>query len=359
MQNLLFCLLIALPLLLAGQSAEPAFQTLYTGTVYFDFGQHALRPDADETLQQAVAEVAAQDRPDVSVRLTAHTDAVGSDDNNDVLASRRAEAVRSALIAQGMNAERIQSTAFGRRLPVADNDTDEGRQLNRRVTIELLLPIAQSAFSGRVTDPTSGEGIEAQLIVKAEGYEDSLQADPQGNFKFMVPPGTAFDLTVFAPGYFFETLSLQANEPSINLQDIKLPPAKAGEAVDIRNLYFVGNQPVLLDRSLPELPKLLRFLQLNPDMKIEIAGHINRPNTMPVTKETTHFKLSENRAKTVYDYLIENGIPASQVSYKGYGNSEMRYPTARTEREQELNRRVEIRILGTGKKLGTIGEDGY
>jgi len=55
--------------------------------------------------------------------------------------------------------------------------------------------------------------------------------------------------------------------------------------------------------------------------------------------------LSVRRAKFVFDYLIKNGIPAERLSFKGYGNWEMRYPKATSNKEQELNRRVEIRIL--------------
>jgi outer membrane protein OmpA-like peptidoglycan-associated protein len=61
----------------------------------------------------------------------------------------------------------------------------------------------------------------------------------------------------------------------------------------------------------------------------------------------------------VYDYLIEKKVEASRLTYKGYGNWQMRYPKARSNRDQELNRRVEIRVLETGEKLGKIGKDGY
>ena len=129
---------------------------------------------------------------------------------------------------------------------------------------------------------------------------------------------------------------------------LPLKPATNGAAADIGNLYFVGNQPVLLENSKPELPKILRFMQLNPAMKIEIAGHVNRPNNPPVDKDSWDFKLSEDRAKVVFNYLIEHEINVEQVSWKGYGNHQMRYPRASSEAEQALNRRVEIRVLEGG-----------
>ena len=86
-------------------------------------------------------------------------------------------------------------------------------------------------------------------------------------------------------------------------------------------------------------------MQLNDTITIEIAGHINRPNYPPVDKLSWDFKLSEKRAKMVYDYLLENNIPKERISYKGYGNFQMRYPKARSEKEQAQNRRVEIRVI--------------
>jgi outer membrane protein OmpA-like peptidoglycan-associated protein len=110
----------------------------------------------------------------------------------------------------------------------------------------------------------------------------------------------------------------------------------------------VGNQPVLLESSKPELPKILRFMQQNPGMKIEIAGHVNFPNSPPVSKDSWEFKLSEERSRTVYDYLSDNGIPKDRISWKGYGNFEMREPNAITEADQAKNRRVELRVLESG-----------
>jgi flagellar motor protein MotB len=88
-------------------------------------------------------------------------------------------------------------------------------------------------------------------------------------------------------------------------------------------------------------------MEINPHLIIEIAGHVNVPNQPPISKENPSWDLSLRRAKMVYDYLIEEGIPAEQLSYKPYGNHEMRFPDARSEIKQAANRRVEIRVIGT------------
>ena len=86
-------------------------------------------------------------------------------------------------------------------------------------------------------------------------------------------------------------------------------------------------------------------MQVNPQLKIEIAGHINYPNSPPVEQDSWYWQLSVARAKLVYDYLLENNIDSSRIKYAGYGNTQMRYPKATSEQEQALNRRVEIRVL--------------
>jgi outer membrane protein OmpA-like peptidoglycan-associated protein len=150
---------------------------------------------------------------------------------------------------------------------------------------------------------------------------------------------------VYAEGFFMESTMLRALPGKMKPVELKLRPAIPGEKVDIPNLYFVGNKAELLPKSEPELPKILRFMKVNPGLKIQIAGHVNFPNRPPVSKNTPEYRLSVARAKLVYDYLISNGISADRLEYQGYGNWEMVYPNAVNESEQAKNRRVEIRVV--------------
>ena len=113
----------------------------------------------------------------------------------------------------------------------------------------------------------------------------------------------------------------------------------------LNDLYFQMGTANLTPSSQVALEGLFTFLNLNETLKIEIGGHVNKPNEPPLAKNTASFQLSENRAKSVYDYLISQGIAAERISYKGYGNWEMINPNAETEIQQQLNRRVEIKIM--------------
>ena len=133
---------------------------------------------------------------------------------------------------------------------------------------------------------------------------------------------------------------------------IPLLPIEVGEKVAIKNLYFVGNKAILLKKSIPELPKVLKFMQLNPKIKIEIAGHINAPGRTLTQLKLWEKDLSTDRAKTVYDFLVENNIAEDRLTYKGYANTQMLFPKVNSSLTQQAqNRRVEIRILEKGKKL--------
>lgn len=100
-------------------------------------GQAALRAEARANLARVVAFV--QRDATASIRIEGHTDDRGSDNLNQVLSQRRAEAVRNALIEEGVDGARLQAVGLGENQPVADNATEQGRARNRRVDVVVLV----------------------------------------------------------------------------------------------------------------------------------------------------------------------------------------------------------------------------
>ncbi|MCB0633517.1 MAG: OmpA family protein [Saprospiraceae bacterium] len=334
-------LFLFFPFALSAQSTFDSLTLVASKVVYFDFGKHELRPDADSTLRE-VQTIFERSAP-LKIHITAHTDAIGNDQNNQALSDRRAESVRTALAGLGIPDSVLVIETFGEHHPVASNADDTGRQLNRRVTIDLYEPKHMRFLTGQIRDEESGEGIYADIILRGKQFRDSLSTDSSGHFRHAVPDQEVIGLDVYAKDHFFQSKLFKATDGVV--LDLNLPPARKGESADIENLYFKGDQAVLLPRSEPELPKVLRFMQVNPQLKIEIAGHINYPNSPPVEQDSWYWQLSVARAKLVYDYLLKNNIDPSRIKYAGYGNTQMRYPKATSEQEQALNRRVEIRVL--------------
>jgi OOP family OmpA-OmpF porin len=104
--------------------------------VHFDFDKATLRPEARDVLDQAAALLDKHDR--VVVEIAGHTDSKGSEDYNQGLSERRANAVRDYLTGQGVRASRLSAKGYGESRPVASNDTDAGRAENRRVEMVIL-----------------------------------------------------------------------------------------------------------------------------------------------------------------------------------------------------------------------------
>ena len=101
--------------------------------VNFDHDKATLKPSAVNILDHAVNVM--QRNPDRRFSIDGHTDSNGTDQYNEGLARRRANAVRDYLVQHGVDAGRLDVSSHGERMPVADNATKQGRAMNRRVEI--------------------------------------------------------------------------------------------------------------------------------------------------------------------------------------------------------------------------------
>jgi outer membrane protein OmpA-like peptidoglycan-associated protein len=103
--------------------------------VNFDFDKATLTLNAKTILDQVASALAA--RPDIKVEIDGHTDGKGSVSYNQKLSERRAASVKAYLVGKGIDAGRMSSAGFGKSMPIADNSTDDGRALNRRVELKV------------------------------------------------------------------------------------------------------------------------------------------------------------------------------------------------------------------------------
>jgi len=104
-----------------------------SGSVLFATGKHTLLPIAKERLNEVASAV--KDQGFKAIVVEGHTDSRGSESANESLSLKRAEEVRSHMITQGIPADKIQAVGRGEQVPVADNNTPEGRANNRRVEL--------------------------------------------------------------------------------------------------------------------------------------------------------------------------------------------------------------------------------
>jgi OmpA-OmpF porin, OOP family len=101
--------------------------------VLFDFNKSTLQPASDGILTQVATLMAAN--PALAVEVQGHTDNVGAEGYNQTLSEARAQSVMSWLAQHGVTATRMTAKGYGKAMPVADNNSDEGRMKNRRVEI--------------------------------------------------------------------------------------------------------------------------------------------------------------------------------------------------------------------------------
>lgn len=107
----------------------------FRSDILFDVNSASVKPGAYDEINR-VANVLNQ-YPQTNLMIAGHTDSTGSEAYNQQLSERRAAAVKNALVSNGVSAMRINTIGFGESRPIADNSTDYGRQLNRRVEITI------------------------------------------------------------------------------------------------------------------------------------------------------------------------------------------------------------------------------
>lgn len=117
------------------------------------------------------------------------------------------------------------------------------------------------------------------------------------------------------------------------------PAFTVGCTFVLKEIFFEFDKSTLLQQSYFELKSLISLLDTYPQMRIEIGGHTDSKGS-----DSYNLRLSENRAKAVYDYLILKGISEKRLQYKGYGKNKP-IDTNDTEEGRANNRRVEFQIL--------------
>lgn len=206
-------------------------------------------------------------------------------------------------------------------------------------------------ISGQVTEKNTGKAIDKAIVKN----ENNIQTESkQGKYVLTGLPLGKNKITVSAKNYRTEIFTVDvSNSPQqINFElsnntiiNTVFPEAGTltiGSKIILHNTHFAPNSIQLKKDLHTELDKLVELMKINPTLKVCINGHTD--SGMPGTREEHLLHLSEGRAKSVVNYLINKGIEAYRITYKGYGSSR---PIAdnKTPENQAKNRRVEFEII--------------
>jgi outer membrane protein OmpA-like peptidoglycan-associated protein len=211
-----------------------------------------------------------------------------------------------------------------------------------------VAPQKLTFVKGKVYDKNTKEPIQGTVdLVDLVSLKAVTRAysDVNGNFLAILPGGKNYLMNIDKQGYLFysDNFSLDHVEADYKkpfLLDVPLQPIDTGVAIELKNIFFDVDKFDLKPESKAECEKLVAFLKNNPRLRIEISGHTDSDGNKKANQV-----LSQNRAKAVYDYAVNAGIPAARMTYKGYGDSKPKVPNTTPENKAK-NRRTEMKITG-------------
>lgn len=219
------------------------------------------------------------------------------------------------------------------------------------VTVKLLereKPNPVVLVSGNVYNQKTKEPLSASLVYQTlpDGVEagNGVSSAVDGSFKVVLPYDKNYSIHASADKFFAvsENLSLdsliKAGYKEIH-KDLYLVPIEIGQVVRLNNVFFDFDKYDLRPESFVELDRVVKLLNENPKIEIEMSAHTDSHGS-----DEYNFTLSDNRAKSVREYILSKGIPASRIISQGYGETKPVAPNDNAENRQ-LNRRVEFKIL--------------
>ncbi len=287
---LLFCLVLNISSLFAQENFS----------VYFDSNKSELTTTQTQSLEQWIA----SNSTGKILAIHGFTDEDGTSGYNDTLAQKRVAYIYNKIQNRIKIRDDFKTRSFGENFAQSANKAQ-----NRKVTIYYLLekdlPRENEILGIKPKEPVS----ELREVIH---YPEHMQ--------FTNPDGSVHE-------YKLDVAFMK-----------KLGEAQTGEKLKIDNLNFVINTYIVVPESRSKMYELLLVLQKNPNMKVQIQGHLC---CMPVDRND----LSTQRAKAIKNFLVGQGINPERLTYKGFGSSQPIYPIPeKDETQRAANRRVEIEI---------------
>jgi outer membrane protein OmpA-like peptidoglycan-associated protein/Tol biopolymer transport system component len=222
---------------------------------------------------------------------------------------------------------------------------------------EFARPKPVTYVKAKVTDASTKNALVAKVeFVDLQTGQTFVSATTKANGTFLVclPAGKDYALNVSKKNYLFAsenfnlTDTVTSNKPyllNIELSEIgtkvetnTATPVKAAAPIVLRNVFFETGAANLLTESYNELDRMVALMNETPSLRIQFNGH-----TDDVGDEKSNLILSENRAKTVYNYLLSKNIAPERLRYKGFGESQPIADNATSEGKAK-NRRTEFEL---------------
>ena len=193
--------------------------------------------------------------------------------------------------------------------------------------------------TGTITDMETGMPI-AGMVAFGEDRPVTAMANAEGKYNIYMPEGQ-WILTASANGYLpgSETVDMLDGQEMVVDFQLESVAVEEGQILSFDNIYFDFNSATIKTESYAVLDEVVAILCANPNAQIQIAGHTDSDGS-----ESYNQTLSEQRAQSVYNYLVNNGVEASRLTTVGYGESSPVVPNT-SAANKAMNRRIEFIVV--------------
>ncbi len=214
---------------------------------------------------------------------------------------------------------------------------------------DFYLSQAAMSISGRVYDMETNEPIinEDVMLLQDGTVVQQTKTDITGRYTFTdLENGKEYQVKVNKPNFLsisskpFRYSETDSNNSQFDLASISSNTNSWGREIFLYDIYYNFDSAKLLPESKAALDRIILLLQSNPTLKLEFGSHTDSRGTHEYND-----KLSEERAKSVVDYLVNAGINRTRLSWKGYGKRHPLIARPATEGEHRMNRRTSFKII--------------
>ena len=350
--TLKFSILIVLQCLSISGFAQLYALTSQEFILYFPSDSYDLTASQKSQLSDKIIEIGGTNIKEIYVE--GHTDSFATDQYNEQLAAKRADAAVTVLSQIGVPKRFIKTESFGESQLISTEHKN-----NRRVRVffvyetDLKSKLSPPKFMViKTVDKRTKKPIRANI-----GFD---YADLEMKFSSIGRSGVSavFDLlseqleiVASSEGYlsaYYKVPQEDIDKPIDTLMyTIELQRVKVTGKFTFNNIYFFTDSDDIRPESQMELYKLLAILKRNKSAYIEIQGHMNYPIDRPMNSIQNRYnmELSFKRAKAINDFLVTSGIAQTRLTYKGMSNTRMKFKRPITRAQEDQNKRVEIYTL--------------
>lgn len=196
------------------------------------------------------------------------------------------------------------------------------------------------------------EDVKVSLAFPESSPINTQNSGDEGAFKFAVEGGTNYELIGEKEGYFTTRVAFSTIGKTIPQEELidlvtdttfttKLVLNKIviDRAIVLENIYYEFDEFFITDAAAVELDKLVNILEDNPQINIELSSHTDAQGDNDYNQ-----KLSQRRAESAVQYLVDSGIDPSRITARGYGEEQLIIKNAMNDEQHEINRRTEFKV---------------